>query len=208
MTIWIIFFLIAAYLCASVSSAILICRALGKPDPRTLGSTNPGATNVRRIAGKPAAAAVLFFDVAKGALPTYLAFLAGLPDFAIGLVAISACLGHMYPIFFQFRGGKAVATALGAMLPMGWYLAFALIATWSIVYKVSKYSSLAAVVTVSLAPFYTYYYKPQFTLEVIMLSVLIVIKHQKNIVRLMNGTELRNKQQIDTHESLPPDEPQ
>lgn len=190
MTTWIVFFVIGAYLAGSVSSAILVCRAFAKADPRTEGSLNPGATNVLRVAGKPAAALVLFFDVLKGAIPTYLAYTAGLPEFAIGLVAISACLGHMYPIFFQFKGGKAVATALGALLPMGWILALLLITTWALVFKLSKYSSAAALVTVTLAPIYTYWYKPQFTLAVVMLSILIVIKHRTNLQRLLLGKEL------------------
>jgi glycerol-3-phosphate acyltransferase PlsY len=189
MTVWIVLFMVGAYMLGSVSSAILICRAFSYPDPRTQGSNNPGATNVLRVANKVAAAAVLVFDILKGAIPTYLAYLANLPEFAIGLVALSACLGHMYPVFFQFKGGKAVATALGVMLPMGWYLALGLISTWILVFKLSKYSSLAAIVTVSLAPIYTYFLKPEFTLAVSMLSVLIVLKHRGNIMRLIAGTE-------------------
>ncbi|WP_395344865.1 glycerol-3-phosphate 1-O-acyltransferase PlsY [Ningiella sp. W23] len=189
MTTWIVFFLISAYLLGSVSSAVLICRVFGYPDPRTQGSLNPGATNVVRIAGRLAGACVLIFDILKGAIPTYGAYLVGIDEFAIGFIAIAACLGHMYPVFFKFQGGKAVATALGAMLPIGWYLALALICTWIIVYKLSRYSSFAAIVTVSLAPIYTYFYKPQFTFAVLMLSVLIVLKHRSNLVRLLKGTE-------------------
>jgi len=194
MTTWIVFFVIAAYLGGSVSSAVLVCRAYGVADPRTQGSNNPGTTNVLRVAGKSAALLVLFFDVLKGALPSYLAYLAGLPEYAIGIVAISACIGHMYPIFFSFKGGKAVATALGAMLPMGWPLALALVCTWLCVFKLSRYSSLAAIVTVSLAPFYTYWYKSQFTLAVSMLSLLILIKHRSNLMRLLKGRELKGKE--------------
>jgi len=197
MTVWIVFFIVGAYALGSVSSAILICRALSYPDPRTEGSNNPGATNVLRVANKSAAAAVLVFDILKGAVPTYLAYLAGLPEFAIGLVALSACLGHMYPLFFQFKGGKAVATALGAMLPMGWDLALGLLGTWIVVFKFSKYSSLAAIVTVTLAPIYTYLLKPEFTIAVSMLSVLIVLKHRANVLRLIAGTESDIKKRKD-----------
>jgi glycerol-3-phosphate acyltransferase PlsY len=193
MTVWIVLFMVGAYVLGSVSSAILICRAFSYPDPRTQGSNNPGATNVLRVANKAAAAAVLVFDILKGAIPTYLAYLANLPEFAIGLVALSACLGHMYPVFFQFKGGKAVATALGAMLPMGWYLALGLISTWIIVFKLSKYSSLAAIVTVTLAPIYTYFLKPEFTLAVSMLSVLVILRHRGNVMRLIAGTEAEIK---------------
>lgn len=190
MTTWIVFFVVVAYLGGSVSSAVLVCRAFGKADPRTQGSLNPGTTNVLRVAGKLAAALVLFFDILKGALPSYLAYLAGLPEFALGLIAISACLGHMYPIFFRFKGGKAVATALGALLPMGWILTLVLVSTWAVVFKLSRYSSLAAIVTFCLAPLYTYWYKPQFTLAVAMLSMIILIKHRGNIWRLLHGKEL------------------
>jgi len=193
MTVWIVLFMVGAYVLGSVSSAILICRAFSYPDPRTQGSNNPGATNVLRVANKAAAAAVLVFDILKGAIPTYLAYLANLPEFAIGLVALSACLGHMYPVFFQFKGGKAVATALGAMLPMGWYLALGLLSTWILVFKLSKYSSLAAIVTVTLAPIYTYFLKPEFTLAVSMLSVLVILRHRGNVMRLIAGTEAEIK---------------
>jgi glycerol-3-phosphate acyltransferase PlsY len=193
MTTWIVFFIIAAYLGGSISSAVLVSRLLKLPDPRTQGSGNPGATNVLRVGSKLAAIIVLVFDILKGAIPTYVAYLVGVNDIAIGAIAISACIGHMYPIFFQFRGGKAVATALGAMLPMGWLLALALISTWIIVYRLSRFSSMAAIVTVSLAPFYTYWYKPQFTISVAMLSVLIILKHRSNLVRLFSGEELKSR---------------
>nr|WP_136250434.1 glycerol-3-phosphate 1-O-acyltransferase PlsY [Ningiella ruwaisensis] len=189
MTTWIVFYCLAAYLLGSVSSAILLCKLLGLPDPRTQGSLNPGATNVVRIAGKRVGVFVLVFDILKGAVPAYLAYLSQLSEFAIGLVAICACLGHMYPVFFQFKGGKAVATALGAMLPMGWALAAGLLSTWVLVFAISKLSSLAAIVTVSLAPVFTYFYKPQFTFSVTMLSVLIIVKHRSNISRLINRKE-------------------
>ncbi|MFC4700418.1 glycerol-3-phosphate 1-O-acyltransferase PlsY [Glaciecola siphonariae] len=191
MTTWIVFFVVGAYLGGSISSAILLCKAFGYPDPRTKGSENPGATNVLRVAGKPIASLVLVFDVLKGALPCYLAFIMGLSEFAIGLIAIAACIGHMYPIFFAFKGGKAVATALGAMLPMGWPLALALVCTWLLSYRVTRYSSVAALITVGLAPIYTYIYKAQFTLAVSMLSLLIVVKHRSNLIRLIKGQELK-----------------
>lgn len=199
MTTWIVFFIVFAYLLGSVSSAILICKLFNKPDPRSTGSQNPGATNVLRVAGKAPAIAVLIFDVLKGAIPTYAAFLMGLPDWSLGLVAIAACLGHMLPIFFSFQGGKAVATALGAMLTVGWNIAIALIVTWVVTFKLTRYSSMAAMVTVSLAPVYTYFYKPQFSLSVAMISGLILFRHRSNLKRLLNGEEQafkkRNKSQ-------------
>lgn len=186
---WIVFFALFAYLVGSISSAVIICKLFKKPDPRTQGSFNPGTTNVLRIAGKLPAILVFSVDVLKGAGPTYLAFWYGLPDWSLGLVAISACIGHMYPIFFGFKGGKAVATALGAMMPIGWPIAFSLLLTWIVVAKITHYSSLAALVTVFVAPIVTYLYKPNFTLAVTMLSVLIIAKHRGNIYRLLSGEE-------------------
>ncbi len=181
--------IIAAYLLGSISSAILLCKLLGLPDPRSTGSQNPGATNVLRISNKATAATVLFFDVLKGAIPVWLGYFLNLDPIALGLVAIATCLGHMYPIFFDFKGGKAVATALGVFLPIGLSLGALLVLTWITVAKVTKYSSLAAIVTVSLAPLYVYFIKPLYLYPALMLSALIIFRHKDNIVRLLNGNE-------------------
>lgn len=180
---------IASYFIGSISSAILICRVLKLPDPRTTGSKNPGATNVLRISNKPTAIAVLLFDIFKGAIPVYAAYLLGIDPLHIGFVAIAACLGHMYPYFFDFKGGKAVATALGALAPISWGFGILLIVTWGIVAKTTKYSSLAAIITVSLAPFYCWLIKPMYTQSVTMLSILIILRHRDNIARLLTGKE-------------------
>ncbi len=181
--------IICAYLIGSISSAILICRLLQLPDPRTTGSHNPGATNVLRMSNKLTAASVLFFDILKGTIPVWGSYFLGLEPVSLGLVAIAACLGHMYPIFFNFKGGKAVATAFGVLLPLGLLLGFCLVATWLVVAKLTRYSSLAAIVTVSLAPLYTYWLKPDYVFPVLMIAVLIIWRHQDNIKRLLNGTE-------------------
>jgi len=181
--------IVAAYLLGSISSAILICKLLSLPDPRSTGSQNPGATNVLRISNKATAATVLFFDVLKGAIPVWLGYFLNLDPISLGLVAIATCLGHMYPIFFDFKGGKAVATALGVFLPIGWSLGALLIITWLAVVKFTKYSSLAAIVTVSLAPLYVYIIKPHYLYPSLMLSALIIFRHRDNIVRLLNGSE-------------------
>ncbi|VTO12361.1 acyl-phosphate:glycerol-3-phosphate O-acyltransferase PlsY [Klebsiella pneumoniae] len=120
-----------AYLCGSISSAILVCRLAGLPDPRDSGSGNPGATNVLRIGGKGAAVAVLIFDVLKGMLPVWGAWALGLTPFWLGLVAIAACVGHIWPVFFHFRGGKGVATAFGAIAPIGLDLTGVMAGTWA-----------------------------------------------------------------------------
>ena len=180
---------IFAYLVGSISSAILICKLLKQPDPRTVGSKNPGATNILRMSNKPTAIAVLFFDIVKGTAPVWIAFFLGIEPILLGFIGIAACLGHMYPIFFNFRGGKAVATAFGVLLPIGLGLGGLLIATWLIVAKTTKYSSLAAIVTVSLAPLYTWLIKPAYVYPVLMLSALIIFRHKDNIIRLIKGTE-------------------
>jgi glycerol-3-phosphate acyltransferase PlsY len=181
--------IVAAYLLGSISSAVLVCRLKGLPDPRGKGSGNPGATNVLRIGGTWAAAMVFFFDMLKGALPTYTAYLMGIDAIWLGVIAIAACLGHIYPIFFGFKGGKGVATALGAMAPIGEGLALCLMGTWLLVVLLTRYSSLAALVTALLAPVYTWWLDDRFTLPVAMLSTLIIIRHKDNIRRLLKGEE-------------------
>ena len=155
--------IIAAYLAGSISSAILVCKIRGLPDPRTSGSGNPGATNVLRIGGVSSAVLVLFFDMLKGAAPSYLGYKMGLDAASLGFIAVSACLGHILPIFFGFKGGKGVATAFGAMAPIGGDLALCLILTW--------------------------WLDERFILPVAMLSTLILIRHKDNIGRLRHGEE-------------------
>ena len=181
--------IISAYLLGSISSAVLICRVLRLSDPRDVGSNNPGATNVLRIGGKKAAIAVLLFDMLKGTIPVWVGYYLGIDPILLGLVAITACLGHMYPIFFHFKGGKGVATALGAIAPIGLDLTGLIMLTWVVIALLFRYSSLAALVTVLLAPFYTWLIKPQYTLPVAMLCCLIVFRHHQNIKRLFTGTE-------------------
>jgi glycerol-3-phosphate acyltransferase PlsY len=181
--------IIFAYLCGSISSAILVCKLAGLPDPRSQGSGNPGATNVLRIGGKAAAATVLIFDVAKGMFPVWIAYLLHVAPLYLGLTAIAACLGHIYPVFFRFRGGKGVATALGAIAPIGWDLTGLMTGTWLLTVLLSGYSSLGAIVSALIAPFYVWWFKPQFTFPVSMLSCLILLRHHDNIQRLWRGQE-------------------
>lgn len=183
--------IILAYLCGSISSAILVCRLAGLPDPRQSGSHNPGATNVLRTGGKGAAAVVLVFDILKGMLPVWAAWGLGVPPFWLGIVAIAACLGHIWPVFFGFRGGKGVATALGAIAPIGWDLTGVMTGTWLLTVLLSGYSSLGAIVSALIAPFYVWWFKPQFTFPVAMLSCLILMRHHDNIQRLWRGQETK-----------------
>lgn len=183
--------IIFAYLCGSISSAVLICRLIGLPDPRRHGSENPGATNVLRIGGKAAALAVLICDILKGMIPVWLAYYLNIPPFYLGIIAIAACLGHIYPIFFRFKGGKGVATAFGSIVAIGWGLSGVVAGTWLLTVLLSGYSSLGAIVTALLAPFYVWWFKPEFTFPIAMLSCLILFGHHDNIQRLWRGQESR-----------------
>ena len=180
---------ICAYLIGSVSSAVLVCQLFKLPDPRFSGSNNPGATNVLRLGGKLPAALVLSFDILKGTIPVWGAYFLGVEPNWLGAIAVAACLGHIYPVFFHFNGGKAVATAFGALLPIGLSLGGLLIATWAIVVWLTRYSSLGAIITVALAPIYTWLIKPLYTLPVSFLTVLIIFRHRANIKRLLQGKE-------------------
>ena len=189
MTSLAVFFIIGAYLLGSVSSAIVVTRVFTRQDIRTQGSGNPGATNVYRVAGKKAAAIVFLFDALKGVLPVYFGFLYGLEPLELSAVAISACLGHIFPIFYKFKGGKGVATAIGAIFPIHWGLTLCLLSTWTIVFFVSRISSLAAVVSLTMAPIYTYIFKPDFTLPVLLLCLIILLKHKSNLISLVRHQE-------------------
>ncbi|MFC4657086.1 MULTISPECIES: glycerol-3-phosphate 1-O-acyltransferase PlsY [Rheinheimera] len=181
--------MLAAYLSGSISSAILVSRIFRLPDPRTHGSGNPGATNVLRLGGAVPAVLVLVFDVLKGTIPVWGSYFLNIEAFYLGMIAICACLGHIFPLFFGFKGGKAVATAFGSMMPIGLDLAGLLISTWMMLVGATGYSSLAAIVTVSLAPIFTWFIKPLYTIPVSMLSLLIILRHKDNIIRLWHGEE-------------------
>lgn len=189
MSIVVLVMIILAYLLGSISSAVLICRVCHLSDPRTQGSKNPGATNVLRVGGKWAAIAVLLCDILKGMLPVWASYFLNIQPLMLGFIGLAACLGHIYPLFFHFKGGKGVATALGTMAPIGLDLTGMVMATWIVTFFFSRYSSLAAVVTSLLAPFYTWMVKPQYTIPVAMLSCLIIFRHYQNIKRLIDGSE-------------------
>lgn len=178
-----------AYLFGSLSSAVVISQLFGLPDPRTAGSKNPGATNVYRLGGRIPALLVLVMDILKGTIPVYGSYFLGIEPIMLGIIAIFACLGHIFPLYFGFKGGKAVATAFGAMLPIGLDLAGLLILSWVVVVFLTGYSSLGALIAVSLAPLFTFLIKPLYTVPVAMLSLLIILRHKDNIARLLAGNE-------------------
>lgn len=189
-----IIFLIIAYLLGSLSSAIITCKLMGYADPRSEGSKNPGATNVLRIAGKQAAVIVLIGDTLKGLIPVLLAKLFHLPGMALGLVALAAIAGHMYPIFFQFQGGKGVATTLGALFGLSWILGGIVILIWISIAAISRYSSLASLCAVAIAPLLTIFINlTEYQLPLLLILVLVCWRHRENISRLLDGTESKIK---------------
>ena len=183
----------AGYLLGSLATAILVSRALGVADPRSGGSGNPGATNVLRLAGRKAAALTLAGDVLKGAVPVLAARAAELPPAMVALVGLAAFLGHLFPVFFGFKGGKGVATALGALLGLEPLLGAAVLVTWLVVAGVTRYSSLAALVASVLAPGYAWVLSGDRGLAgtVAVMAVLLVWRHRANIRRLLAGEEGR-----------------
>jgi len=187
-------FILTAYLLGSVSSAIITCKIMGLPDPRTFGSNNPGATNVLRIGGKSAkiaAAITLFGDSLKGFIPVFIALLSGLEYQIIALIGIAAFLGHLYPIFFGFNGGKGVATAFGVILAVNYWVALALLLTWLIMAFGLKISSLSALIAAVLAPVFMWFIMPvnEYLLMSLFISIVLIIRHRSNISNLLSGKE-------------------
>lgn len=182
-------FMMLAYLLGGLNGAIILCRIKGWPDPRQHGSQNPGTTNILRLHHAQAASAVLIFDLIKGTLPVYIAYFLGYPPVVMGLIGMAVCLGHIFPPYFKFKGGKAVATGLGTLLPLGMDMTGLLVVTWLLTVALSGYASLAAIVTALVAPFYVAMIKPEYTTPVIMLSILIILRHVSNIRRLLTGKE-------------------
>jgi glycerol-3-phosphate acyltransferase PlsY len=190
-------FTVAAYLIGSISFAVVMSRVFGLSDPRTYGSKNPGATNVLRSGSKKAAIATLVGDGAKGWLAVWLAVKFG-PQYGIGdagiaLVAIAVFLGHLWPVFFRFVGGKGVATALGVLLGLNVWLGLATLVTWLVVAYAFRYSSLAALIAAVFAPFYygLLFGVDEILFAVVAMSSLLLYRHSANIGNLIAGKESR-----------------
>lgn len=194
----------AAYLIGSLSFAVIVSKLMGLPDPHSYGSGNPGATNVLRTGKKAAALLTLVGDAGKGGFAVWLAQRVAadfsLNETTLAGVALAVFLGHLFPVFFRFQGGKGVATAAGILLAINLWLGLATLATWLIIAVFFRYSSLAALVASGFAPFYTFYlfgltpYLP----AVFAMCLLLIWRHRENITKLMNGTEsqLGNKKKI------------
>jgi glycerol-3-phosphate acyltransferase PlsY len=183
--------IVFGYLAGSISTAILVCRAMGLPDPRSEGSRNPGATNVLRFGGKKAAAITLAGDFLKGLLPVLLARLAGLEDIGLALTGLAAFLGHLYPVFFSFEGGKGVATAFGAILGLSWPVALAALGAWLFMAFVVRISSLSALTAAALTPLLGWWFNLPLAYNGVILAMvtLLVWRHRSNIRNLLAGAE-------------------
>lgn len=179
----------SSYLIGSICSAVIICRLFGLKDPRSEGSKNPGATNVLRLAGKKYAALVLIADMLKGCIPVLCAKILGVSALTLGLSCLAAVLGHIYPIFFEFKGGKGVATALGGFFGINWIFGASMLLIWVIIAKWRRISSLASIVTLSLAPLLALIFKFALFAPLCLISMIILYQHQTNIQRLIEGTE-------------------
>lgn len=180
-----------AYLVGSLSSAIIVCKLMGLPDPRTQGSRNPGATNVLRIGGKKAAIITLLGDTLKGVLPILVARWYGFDATGLALVAFAAFLGHLFPIFFRFDGGKGVATALGCLFGLAWPVGLTWLGTWLLIAGIFRYSSLAAITASLLAPLYMWLFTGNliYVGTIALMSVILIIRHASNIKKLWRGEE-------------------
>jgi len=183
--------ILGAYLLGSVSSAVIVCRSMGLGDPRSQGSGNPGATNVLRLHGKTAAALTLAGDVVKGVLPVLLAHAARAAEPIVALTALAAFTGHLYPVFFGFRGGKGVATLIGVLLGLYWLLGLAFVGTWLLVAALFRYSSLAALVASAAAPLYAVLLEAgtYIAAAAAVMAAILYWRHRSNIRNLLAGTE-------------------
>jgi acyl phosphate:glycerol-3-phosphate acyltransferase len=184
---------VMAYFMGSLSAAIIACKLMGLPDPRTQGSRNPGATNVLRIGGKKAAAITLLGDAVKGLIPVLIGHALSQNLTQLGIIGLAAFLGHLYPVFFSFRGGKGVATAFGVIVGISWMTGLAVLATWLAMAKLFKISSLSALTAAGLAPIYFWLIEQNTELVIIatILSALLIYRHRSNIKNLISGEETK-----------------
>lgn len=190
---WLYSFPVLAYLLGSVSSAVVIARLMGLPDPRSVGSKNPGATNVLRYGGKKAAILTLAGDVLKGVVPVLIAHAVTADPLIIALTGFGAFLGHLFPVFFGFRGGKGVATALGVWLAINPWVGLALLVTWLAMALLFRYSSLSALTASVAAPFYVAWLSPgpAYLAVMIVMSAILIFRHRSNLRNLIAGTETK-----------------
>ncbi|MFZ3088338.1 MAG: glycerol-3-phosphate 1-O-acyltransferase PlsY [Methylotenera sp.] len=183
--------IVAAYLLGSIAFGILISKLYGLPDPRTVGSGNIGATNVARSGKKLAAVLTLLGDAFKGWFPVWLALQSGMLMWVVSATALAVFFGHLYPIYHGFKGGKGVATALGVMVAISPLLGLAALVTWVLVFAISRYSSLGAIVAAALAPVFAWLLLPykDYVITVLIMAAFLIWRHRSNIQKLLAGTE-------------------
>ena len=183
--------IIIGYLIGSINSAIIICKIYGLPSPRSIGSNNPGATNVMRIGGKKLAVLTFFADAFKGFIPIIIChFIFDLPNIMLAVISLSIIVGHMFPVFFGFRGGKGVATFFGCLIAINLWVAVLTMLSWFIVAKPLKISALAAIVACILCPLYSWIFiSGPMAIAIAVICIIIICKHHDNIKRLLTGKE-------------------
>ena len=184
-------YILLAYLLGSFSSAVVVCKVMGLSDPREGGSNNPGTTNVLRLHGKPAAIITLASDLLKGLIPILIGKMLGVDHATLACMGLAAFLGHLYPIFFGFLGGKGIATFIGVIFGFAWQIGVVFMITWFIIAKLFKYSSLAALVAslVSIVAANFFLPPPYYLIAMIIMTILIYWRHKANIEKLIAGTE-------------------
>lgn len=185
--------IVVAYLIGSISCAILVCKLSGLPDPRTQGSGNPGASNVLRVAGKSYALMTLLGDVLKGFVGVIVALTLGVHGFMLGIVGLAAVLGHMYPVFFQFKGGKGVATSVGVYFGISPILGLIIAIAWVALVAITRYASVASITACIVAPILCvfFHHDTQFTVGLALIALFVIWRHRENINRLRKGTECK-----------------
>ncbi len=190
---WLYSLPVLAYLLGSISSAVVMARVMGLPDPREIGSKNPGATNILRYGGKMAAVLTLAGDILKGAIPVLVARALTADAVIVTLCGFAAFLGHLFPVFFGFRGGKGVATALGVWFALNPWVGLALLVTWVLMALLFRYSSLAALTASAAAPLYVAWLSPgtPTLATMIVMSAILIFRHRSNIRNLIAGTETK-----------------
>ena len=186
-----VIYLLFSYLIGAISFGIVISHIFSLPDPRTIGSKNPGATNVLRTGKKLAALLTLLGDALKGSLTVGLAQYFELSPLMVGLIAIATLIGHVFPIYYGFKGGRGVATAAGILFMFSWTMGLIVLAIWLGVFFIWRYSSLAAIIAASLSPVIGFFYKIDFyeLIATSIITLILILRHVENIKRLIDGTE-------------------
>ena len=182
---------IFAYLLGSISSAIVVSRLFKVTDPRKIGSGNPGTTNILRYAGKTAAAVTLIGDITKGIIPIAIGYKLGFTSGTLSVIGLCSLLGHIYPVFYHYKGGKGIATFVGILIALNWLLACCFILTWAATAFFTRYSSLSALLAITVTPMAAYIIEVPTTMLIVLIccSLIICIHHKKNILNLMKGDE-------------------